>query len=85
MIRSVPSVSSCLRSPYLAGVQGRSVLPGVVGKASYSFFCNFRWSIIFSHTPYPSVTYFLQWTVSSGLKCSIMLLNMKKARFSYFS
>ena len=41
----------------------------------------------FSHTPLLSVIYFLLQflTVSSGLKFSIMLKNMKKARFSYFS
>ena len=41
----------------------------------------------FSHTPSISMIYFFLHflTVLSGLKCSIMLKNMKKDRFSYFS
>ena len=48
-------------------------------------FFHFQWSIFFSHTPSISVTYFFTVTGSSGLKCSNMHKNMKKARFSYFS
>ena len=54
MIRPVPSVRSCLDClglPYLAGVQGRSVLLGVVGKAPppYSF-CDIFGGPLFFYT-----------------------------------
>ena len=49
-------------------------------------FFHFRWSIFFSYTPSLSVTYFF--TVLDCFirffKCSIMLLNVKKARFFIF-
>ena len=46
-------------------------------------FFHFRWSIFFHTHHFHLWPTFLQlWTGSSGLKCSIMLKNMKKACFS---
>ena len=49
-------------------------------------FFHIRWSIFFdTHPHYPWPTFLQFWTGSSGLKCSNMHKNRKKARFSYFS